>query len=114
MFPLRVAATYLLMTVTALLTLALGAVTLFRFRRVYSEWIVTPLGRAILAVWGVRMVLHQEAPFENTQTVYISNHTSTIDMFVLIALGIPSCRFFLSGFLRRLIPLGIIGYVIGI
>ena len=84
--------------------IAVGIATFFQFRRVYSEWIVTPLGKAILAVWGIRMALHRSDPFPRTQTVYISNHTSTIDMFVLIALGLPSCRFFLSGYLRRLIP----------
>jgi len=114
MYPIRLAATFLLMTLAAVAVLAVGIATFFQFRRVYSEWIVTPLGKAILAVWGIRMALHRSDPFPRTQTVYISNHTSTIDMFVLIALGLPSCRFFLSGYLRRLIPMGIIGYIIGI
>jgi 1-acyl-sn-glycerol-3-phosphate acyltransferase len=46
--------------------------------------------------------------------VYVSNHTSTLDLFVLIALGLPNTRFFLSGYLRKLLPLGLIGYLIGI
>ena len=48
------------------------------------------------------------------QVVYVSNHTSTIDVFVLVALGLPNARFFLSGYLRKLLPLGLIGYLIGI
>jgi 1-acyl-sn-glycerol-3-phosphate acyltransferase len=48
------------------------------------------------------------------QTVFISNHTSTIDVFALVALGLPNARFFLSGYLRKLLPLGMIGYLIGI
>ena len=32
---------------------------------------------------------------------------------MLVALGLPNCRFFLSGFLRKLVPLGIISWMIG-
>ena len=42
------------------------------------------------------------------QTVYVSNHSSTLDLFVLVALGLPNTRFFLSGFLQKIVPLGII------
>ena len=48
------------------------------------------------------------------QTIYISNHSSTLDVFLLIALGLPRTRFFLSGFLRKIVPLGIIGTLIRI
>ena len=47
------------------------------------------------------------------QTVYISNHSSSLDLFILVALGLPNCRFFLSGFLRKLVPLGIISWMMG-
>ena len=47
------------------------------------------------------------------QTVFVSNHTSSLDLFVLVALGLPDCRFFLSGFLRKLIPLGMISWMLG-
>jgi len=69
---------------------------------------------AILRLWGVRSVEHHLAPLPQRQVVYISNHTSTIDVFLLIAMGLPRTRFFLSGFLRKLVPLGIIGYLIRI
>ena len=58
--------------------------------------------------------MHQDAPFPARQSVYISNHTSTLDVFILVALGLPNARFFLSGYLRKMLPLGIIGYLIGI
>jgi len=32
---------------------------------------------------------------------------------VLVALGLPDCRFFLSGFLRRMVPLGVISWMLG-
>ncbi len=52
-------------------------------------------------------------PFPLKQTVYISNHTSTLDLFILVALGLPNTRFFLSGFLRKYVPLGFIAYLMG-
>lgn len=113
-FVLRMAAGMALLTAGALLMLAVALLTLFQARRFYSEWIATPMGKAMLALWGVRYVEHDRARIPRGQVIYVSNHTSTIDMFVLIALGLPNTRFFLSGYLRKLVPLGVIGYLIGI
>jgi 1-acyl-sn-glycerol-3-phosphate acyltransferase len=109
-------------TVASLAVLMLGAcamlivalLTAFRLRRLYSERLATPLGRAVLRIWRVRYIVHAPAGWPPGQVVYVSNHSSTIDMFVLIALGLPNARFFLSGYLRALLPLGLIGYLIGI
>lgn len=101
------------LSVGSVLLLLVALLTLFQFRRMYlalSTWI----GRAVLALWGVRLKVVGALPFPRTQTVYVSNHTSSVDMFVLIALGLPGARFFLSGFLRKILPLGLIGYVTGI
>jgi 1-acyl-sn-glycerol-3-phosphate acyltransferase len=113
-FLLRSAATLVAMTVCAVAMFVAAVLTLFQQRRFYSERMATPFGRLVLRIWGIRYVVHREAPFPERQTVYVSNHTSTIDVFVLIALGLPNARFFLSGFLRKLLPLGVIGYLIGI
>lgn len=113
-FVLRMVAGMALLTAGALLMLAVAVLTLFQARRFYSEWIATPMGKAMLALWGVRYVEHDRARIPRGQVIYVSNHTSTIDMFVLIALGLPNTRFFLSGYLRKLVPLGVIGYLIGI
>lgn len=107
----------LLMTVTAALLLPVGVVTLFRARRLYSR-VAGILCRTILFLYGVRLRVHgahggRAEVFPRTQTVYISNHTSTLDLFILVALGLPNCRFFLSGFLRKWIPLGIVSWMMG-
>jgi 1-acyl-sn-glycerol-3-phosphate acyltransferase len=102
----------LLMSIAAALMLPVGAITLLRARRLYAG-IATVLCRAILALYGVRIRLHNDRGFPRTQAVYISNHTSTLDLFILVALGLPNCRFFLSGFLRKLVPLGIISWMMG-
>jgi 1-acyl-sn-glycerol-3-phosphate acyltransferase len=110
----RAAATFLLMTAGSLVMLACAVATAFSAPRFYRERIGAPLGRMALRIWGVRYVVHGAPSPAEAQTVYVSNHTSTLDMFVLIALGLPNTRFFLSGYLRRLLPLGLIGYLIGI
>jgi 1-acyl-sn-glycerol-3-phosphate acyltransferase len=113
-FALRCAATLLAMTVGAIVMLVAAVATFFRAPRLYREKIGATLGRAILAVWGIDFVVHGAPQPAGVQTVYVSNHTSSIDMFVLIALGLPNTRFFLSGYLRKILPLGLIGYLIGI
>jgi 1-acyl-sn-glycerol-3-phosphate acyltransferase len=108
----------LLVSIAAVALLPIGAMTLFRARRLYA-WVATWVCRAILAMYGVRLRVRHLAgsgfvPDEmHAQTVYISNHTSTLDLFILVALGLPNCRFFLSGQLRRLVPLGIIAWMMG-
>lgn len=108
-----VTAVLFIMTVGSLLMLLVGLVTLFQCRRLYTEVLAKALGWTALRAVGVKVVVHQEQPWPRTQTVYVSNHTSTLDLFVLIALGLPNARFFLSGFLRKNIPLGIMGYMTG-
>jgi 1-acyl-sn-glycerol-3-phosphate acyltransferase len=102
-----------LLTVAAAVTLLVAVLTLFQARRLYSEGLARALARAILWVWGIEVVVHRPGPLPTRQTVYVSNHTSTIDLFVLVALGLPRTRFFLSGFLRKLVPLGVIAALMG-
>lgn len=102
----------LVITLGAALMVPVGLVTLFRTRRIYA-WCARWIARAVLAVYGVRLERHGPRLLGHTQTVYVSNHTSSLDLFVLVALGLPNCRFFLSGFLRKLVPLGVISTMMG-
>jgi len=102
-----------LMAVVTALTMVLALVTLFRARRLYTEVMGKWFARAALRVCGVKVVVHQDAPLPATQLVFISNHTSTLDTFVLPALGLRNCRFFLSGFLRMNPLICIMGYLAG-
>lgn len=102
----------LIITGTAVLLIPIGLITGFRARRLYSG-VARHAARAILRLYGVRLRVVQTAPFRHGQTIYISNHTSTLDLFVLVALGLPDCRFFLSGFLRKFVPLGVIAGMMG-
>jgi 1-acyl-sn-glycerol-3-phosphate acyltransferase len=96
----------------AIALVPIGVLTLFRARRLYAR-VASLACQAILRSYGVRVRVHQTVPFPASQTIYISNHTSTLDLFVLVALGLPNCRFFLSGFLKRIAPLGFISWMMG-
>lgn len=110
----RVAATFTLMTIGAFVMLIVAIPTLFLARRFYSEVMARALGAMVLRLWGVRYRVHGAPQPASRQTVYIANHSSTLDLFVLIALGLPRTRFFLSGFLKRMLPIGIVGSLIRI
>lgn len=111
---MRIFTTLLLMSVGAFAMLLVAIVTLFQLRRIYSESIAYPLGRLVLKLWDIRLRVHRSSSYPEGQVVYISNHTSTVDLFALLAMNLPNTRFFLSGYLRTLLPLGLIGYLIGI
>ena len=113
-FAVRAAATLTLITLCAVVMLAVALVTLFQCRRVYTESVLAPFAHWILRLWGLRMITHLPARPAARQTVYVMNHTSTIDMFAIVALGLPNTRYFLSGFLRKFPPFALIGYLIGI
>lgn len=110
-------ATLTLLTIGAAIMLAIGVVTLFRARRLYGEVVARRLSCTVLWMWGVRLDVRQGQPFPESQTVYISNHSSTLDMFVLVALGLPNTRFVgaqdLDGFLRWMAPLGVFSSMLG-
>jgi 1-acyl-sn-glycerol-3-phosphate acyltransferase len=101
-----------LITAAAMLLAVLGAVTAFRTRRLYARC-ATLVSRLVLRLYGIDVRVHGAPPWPSRQTVYVSNHTSSLDLFVLVALGLPNTRFFLSGFLRRVLPLGVISWMMG-
>lgn len=111
---IRAVVTFVFMTAGALVMLLVAIPTLFQARRFYSEVMAAWLGRMVLRIWGVRFRVHGAPQPESRQTIYVSNHSSTLDVFLLIGLGLPRTRFFLSGFLRKLPPIGIVGYLIRI
>jgi 1-acyl-sn-glycerol-3-phosphate acyltransferase len=102
----------LLICAAAALMAAVGLVTAFRARRLYAAC-ATAVSRAVLRLYGIRMEVHGAPPWPSAQTIYVSNHTSTLDIFILVALGMPNTRFFLSGFLRKILPLGIMSSMMG-
>jgi 1-acyl-sn-glycerol-3-phosphate acyltransferase len=102
----------LIIVAAAAVLVPIGLATAFRARRLYAR-VARRAALAILWLYGVRVRVQQDRPFPRSQTIFVSNHSSTLDLFVLVALGLPNCRFFLSGFLRKYIPLGYIAWLLG-
>ena len=111
---LRVSASFTALTIGSLVMLIVAIPTLGLARRFYSETIGRWIGWSVLRLSGIRYRVHGAPAASGRQTIYIANHTSTLDVFILIALALPRTRFFLSGFLRKMIPIGIIGTLIRI
>jgi 1-acyl-sn-glycerol-3-phosphate acyltransferase len=103
-----------ILIVGAAVMLLVALLTFFQTRRFCSEVIAKTMARLGVAISGVQVVVHRDRPLPETQTVYIANHTATLDLFVVTSLGLPKTRYFLSGFLRKILPLGLIGYLIGV
>ena len=110
----RICAAFVVLTVGSLLMLLAAIPTLGLARRFYSEVIGRWIGAGVLRASGIRYHVHGAPSSSDIQTVYVSNHTSTLDVFLLIALALPRTRFFLSGFLKKVVPIGIIGTLIRI
>jgi 1-acyl-sn-glycerol-3-phosphate acyltransferase len=111
---LRILLTGLFMLVSSILLLAVAIPTLFLARRFYSEVIVRWIGSVVLRIWRIDYTTYYSEPLPDRQTIYISNHTSTLDVILLMSLALPRARFFLSGYVRKLVVPVIIGYIIRI
>src|SRR6185436_12589038 len=98
---LRTGAAFVVLTVGSIVMLLAAIPTLGLARRFYSEVIGRWIGAGVLGVAGIRYRVHGHSAAPSVQTVYVSNHTSTLDIFILIALALPRTRFFLSGFLKK-------------
>ncbi len=102
-----------LLTLGSFAMLVVRTLTLGRGRRFCAEIIGKAVGRAALRIAGVRMVVHQEFPFPKTQTIYVANHTTTLDLFILIAMALPNTRFFLKRKYLVFAPLSLMAALTG-
>ncbi len=97
-----------ILTATAAVMLVAATCTLFRKRRFYTEVMTRWLSLTFLRIAGIELVLRPGGDFPRKQVMYVFNHPSSLDMFVLLALGLPDTRYFLSRECRRIVPLGVI------
>jgi len=104
---------YLLLCLTAGTTLLVGVGTLFRKRRFYTEVMARWLAETFLRLLKVKLVVLPQHSFPQKQVMYVFNHPSTLDMFVLLSLGLPDTRYFLSGEVRKIVPVGVIATLMG-
>src|SRR5262249_40361933 len=103
----------LVLVVGSVIALLVAVLTLFRARRFYAEVLARGMARLGFWLYGVRIVEHREQPLPKGQVVFIANHWSKLDPFIVIALGVPNCRYFMSGFLRVVVPFAFLAYLAG-
>lgn len=111
---LKVILTLLTLTISAILALAIAIITLFKAKHLIHKIIVVPISKIILWIFGISYKVHGCKEFPKTQTVYISNHSSTIDTPILCALDLPKVRYFFSTDTLKYIPITIISCCIGV
>ncbi len=112
---LQIISGFTVMTVGSVVALLVAVITLFQARDFYASSIIAPTARIALWIAKIKFVVHEEQYLGRSQTVYIANHSSTLDVFILTAMGLPNTRFFLSGHLRKKFPpLGLLGYIAGV
>ena len=51
------------------------------------------IGRGVLATGGVKMDIRQIGKHVDEPAIYLINHSSTLDLFVIIGLGLPRVRY---------------------
>ena len=99
--------------VAAVLALVVSVITLFQARRFVAGTIIRQASRLVLAIGGVEIVVHGDRRWPTTQTVYVFNHTSSLDLFVVCALGLPDVRFFLKRKFLLFPPMGLLAALAG-
>ncbi len=83
----------ILLSVLSVISLFLGILSLGKLSNFIATWVGFVMGRAGLAVAGVkiRIKYHGEKPKE--PAVYLFNHSSTLDLFIVVSLMLPRVRF---------------------
>lgn len=91
-----------------------SVLTLFQARETCMRFIVEPACTLILFVAGVRISFDASELPVKKQVVYISNHQSTYDKFIVCAIGLRNTRHFMKATSFVIIPLTLLGLCIRI
>ncbi len=85
--------TFFLLGFSSILVFVLMILSLGQLQNQIIEHYGKFLGRAVLKVAGVKMRVKYVSGKVTQPAIYISNHSSTVDLFVIIGLGLPRIRF---------------------
>lgn len=102
-----------LLCACALVVAVFSLVTLFRAKEAARQWIVRPFSKALLFLLGIRVRDLRPPPPEGP-AIYISNHLSMLDIFVVCSLGLRNARYFLSVSTLRVWPMAVVGRCTGV
>lgn len=82
-----------LMPLLSLAAIITGVVTLGRSTSFITRRIGGLLGRLPLKVAGIKVHKKFHSPLPDEPVVFLFNHSSTLDLFIVLALGLPKIRF---------------------
>ncbi len=104
------------MVFAAVAALTVSVLTLFRARRFVMDVIIARLAALSLWVLGIRVDVVGERVWlkhPERQTVYVFNHTSSLDIYVVAVLGLPRVRTFLKRVFLLFVPMGVLAFLSG-
>jgi 1-acyl-sn-glycerol-3-phosphate acyltransferase len=84
---------FLLLLLITPLVLFMLVISLGRLTNFIIEKIAPLLAYPVFFVLGIRFSIKQHADTLPVPAVFISNHSSTLDLFTILALGLPRARF---------------------
>ncbi|KAA3616225.1 MAG: 1-acyl-sn-glycerol-3-phosphate acyltransferase [Calditrichaeota bacterium] len=90
---LQIIITFLLFAIFTLFVLLLTIVSFGLLKNKIIEHFGRLLGRLVLLLYRVPMQIIQTDKLSNSPAIYISNHSSTLDMFIILGLGLKNIRF---------------------
>lgn len=83
----------LLFAVSAPFVVILVIISLGYLQNFIVNYLGRFIGKTVLATAGIRMVIKQVGEPVDRPAIYLINHSSTLDLFVIIALGLPRVRY---------------------
>jgi 1-acyl-sn-glycerol-3-phosphate acyltransferase len=105
MLKLRIAASFCLLIGVTLVITFFNVISFGKARTFNHEVVAKVFCRWILYCLGVRVQFTDREKIRNIcsteNVVFIANHQSTLDVLVICAIGLPRCRFFLTGLDRE-------------
>ncbi|WP_340103575.1 lysophospholipid acyltransferase family protein [Rhodohalobacter sp. 8-1] len=84
---------FILLILITPLVLFLLIISLGRLTNFVIEQIAPLLAYPVFFILGIRFSIKQHTDRLSVPAVYISNHSSTLDLFTILALGLPRVRF---------------------
>ena len=90
---INIIATFTILFIASILVLALTILTLGRLQNLIIEHVGKALGRSVLRIAGIKLKIKYLNGKLKEPAIYISNHGSTIDLFIILGLGLPRVRF---------------------
>lgn len=86
---------------------------LFLGRRVCAERLGPWAASVVLRLFGITVEAHFARPLPERRVVYVSNHSSAVDILVLLQLGLPRARYFMKRGAWVIPPVALIAMCVG-